>query len=193
MSNLSTVRSNARVFTRLLGLDVDPHQFKYSSGEDDAYNALDCAAILLKETERFIGKHKHPGQPFDFVGDVKADMAEMLLIDADATKQAVKRKRHLPLFYLIVEPALESLRTHTHQEAVNQADELFDTIKATLFTDDNYGTYDDAIVANAQVRRMIRMYDEQTRLAASARKKKSRQAARELEEDLTSDATPDVE
>lgn len=193
MTALNTVSANARVFTRLFGLDVDPLHFKYSAGETDAFDALDCAAILLKETSHFVGKSKHVGKPFDFVDDVKADMAEMLLIDQDATAQAVKRKRNLPLFYLIVEPALESLRHYGHAAAIEKVDEAFNLIKASIFIDDNYSEYDDAVVAQAQVKNTIRGREEQIKAAASARKKRSRKIVKEIEAEINDVVEDDVE
>lgn len=183
-SDLNTLRSNARIFTRLFGLDTDPLHFKYSSGEYDAYDALDCAKILVKETERFVGRQKHVGKPFDFVEDVKSDMAEMLLLDVDPAKTAVLRKRHLPLFYLVVEPALETLKRFNHVDVINHADALFDELKDSLFHEDDYSTYDDAVVANAQVRQVIRAHEEQAKQVAAARKRKSRKVAKEIEQEI---------
>lgn len=192
-ADLANVRSKSRVFARLLGLDAEPLQFKYSSSETDAYHALDCANHLLKGTRRFIGRTKHVGKAFDFVEDIKADMVEMLLLDDDAAKTAVKRKRHLPLFYLIVEPALETLRRFSHSEAVEHADALFDNIKDVMFHEDDYGTYDDAVVAQAQVKQVIRAHEEQAKIAATTRKRKSKKVVQEIETEIGTDSDLVVE
>lgn len=182
--NLTAVHSSIRVFTRLMGLDSDPLHFKNSSSEFDACDALDCASILLKDTKRFAGKRKHPGKTFDFIEDVKADITMMLLQDDDVVKQAMKRKRYLPLVYLVVGPALDALSQYDHLTAVNKVDEVFDTVKRTLLHSDTYGEYDDAIVAQAQVKRLIQQHDEQARLTASTRKRKNRKVEKELEEEI---------
>lgn len=192
-ANLTAVHSNIRVFTRLVGLDSDPLHFKNSSSEFDACDALDCASILLKDTKRFVGKRKHPGKPFDFIEDVKADMSVMLLQDDDIVKQAIKRKRHLPLVYLVVGPALDALSQYDHLTAIDKVDEVFDIVKNALLQSDTYGEYDDAVVAQAQVKRLIQHHDEQAKLAASVRKKKNRKVEKELEAEIKEETDVDVD
>lgn len=178
------VRAGIRVFVRLFGLEADPIQAKYAAGEMDVLDSLDCVKMLMHGTKRFIGKQKHVGVTFDFVDDVKRDMAEMLLMDEDQAVTAVKRKRHLPLYHLVVDPIVELFRKYDHDTAIQNVDTVLDYITQTAFVEEDYGTYDDAIVAREQIRQIIREREEQTKLEAASRKRINRKVAKRLEAEL---------
>lgn len=178
--NLSDVRNGIRTFVRLFGLETDPLHAKYAAGEMDVYDALDCIKIMMHGTESMLGKQKHFGKPFDFVGDIKEDMMQMLLVGDDAPSTAVKRKRNLPMYHLIVDPIVETFRTMDHATAIKEVDDVVDYIASTAFKEEDYGSYDDALVAQAQVRQIIREREEQYKVEAAARKKKSRKEARKI-------------
>ena len=192
-ANLTEVNAGFRVFTRLFGLDTASQQAKYSPCENDAELALDSVKQLLQETERFIGKSKHVGKPFDFVEDVKLDMNELLLMSDDPVQTAVNRKRNLPLYHLVVSPVVELFRQFDHVTAVQNADVIIEYIKEAAFDEDNYGTDEDGLIAQLQVRRIIRDREEQTKMEAAARKKQNRKAAKRLEAELaeTQDNEPE--
>lgn len=183
-ADLNEVRAGIRVFVRLFGLESDPIQAKYASGEMEVFDALQCIKLLMNGTKRFVGKQKHIGLTFDFVDDVKQDMAEMLLMDEDQAVTAVKRKRHLPLYHLVVDPVVEVFRKYDHVTAIQNVDAVIDYIAQTAFVDDDYGTYDDALVAREQVRQIIREREEQTKLEIASRKRKSRKVAKKLEAEV---------
>lgn len=183
-SALEEVRAGIRVFVRLFGLESDPIQAKYAAGEFEVYDALDSIKILISETSRVIGKRKYVGQVFDFVEDVKQDMVELLLVGTDVTKTAVKRKRNLPLYHLVVSPVVEVLRSYDHASAIQIADQYIDYVGVTAFVEDDYGTYDDALVAREQVRDIIREREEQSKAEAARQRKKNRKAAKLLEAEV---------
>lgn len=178
------VRAGIRVFVRLFGLESDALYSKYSAREVDVFDALDSVKQLIHATGRFVGKQKHVGQQFDFVDDVKKDMAELLLIDEDKVVTAVKRKRHLPLYHLVVSPVVEMFRKHDHTSAIQFTDAVIDYIAQTAFVDEDYGTYDDALVAREQVRQIIHEREEQTKAEAASMKRKSRKSAKRLEAEV---------
>ena len=182
--NLNEVNAGLRVFTRLFGLETDPLQAKYAASEGDVALALESVKQLMHETERFVGKSKHVGKPFDFVEDVKLDMTELLLLSDDQVQTAVKRKRNLPLYHLVVSPVVEVFRQFDHATAVQNVDVIIDYIKETAFDEDNYGTYEDGLIAQAQVRQIIRDREELSRIEAAARKKQNRKAAKRLEAEV---------
>lgn len=182
--NLNEVNAGLRVFTRLFGLETDPLQAKYAASEGDVALALESVKQLMHETERFIGKSKHVGKPFDFVEDVKLDMTELLLLSDDQVQTAVKRKRNLPLYHLVVSPVVEVFRQFDHATAVQNVDVIIDYIKETAFDEDNYGTYEDGLIAQAQVRQIIRDREELSRIEAANRKKQNRKAAKRLEAEV---------
>lgn len=184
-ADMNEVRAGIRVFVRLFGLESDPIQAKYASGESEVLDALDCVKILMHSTKRFVGKQKHVGVTFDFVDDVKKDMAEMLLLDEDQAVTAVKRKRHLPLYHLVVDPVTELFRKYDHATAIQNVDTIIDYVAQTAFVEEDYGTYDDALVAREQVRHIIREREEQTKIEAASRKRKSRKAAKKLEAEVS--------
>ena len=183
-ANLNEVNAGLRVFTRLFGLETDPLQAKYAASEGDVALALESVKQLMHETERFVGKSKHVGKPFDFVEDVKLDMTELLLLSDDQVQTAVKRKRNLPLYHLVVSPVVEVFRQFDHATAVQNVDVIIDYIKETAFDEDNYGTYEDGLIAQAQVRQIIRDREELSRIEAAARKKQNRKAAKRLEAEV---------
>ncbi len=183
-ANLNEVNAGLRVFTRLFGLETDPLQAKYAASEADVALALESVKQLMHETERFIGKSKHVGKPFDFVEDVKLDMTELLLLSDDQVQTAVKRKRNLPLYHLVVSPVVELFRQFDHATAVKNADVIINYIKETAFDEDNYGTYEDGLIAQAQVRQIIHDREEQSKIEAAARKKQNRKAAKRLEAEV---------
>lgn len=182
--NVNEVNAGVRVFTRLFGLEADPLQAKYAAGESDVKMALESVKQLMKETERFVGKSKHVGKPFDFVEDVKLDMTELLLLSEDQVQTAVKRKRNLPLYHLVVSPVVELFRQFDHATAIQNVDVIIDYINETAFTEHNYGTYEDGLVAQAQVRQIIRDREEMSKVEAATRKKQNRKAAKRLEAEV---------
>lgn len=183
-ANLSNVRVGVRTFVRLFGLETDPLYAKHASGETDIYDALDCIKIMMHGTERMIGKQKHFGKPFDFVADVKEDMREMMLVGDDAPSTATKRKRNLALYHLVVDPIVETFRAVDHATAIKEVDTVIEYIASTAFTEDDYGSYDDALVAQVQAHTIIRNREEQYKAEAAARKKKGRKEAHKTAAEL---------
>lgn len=183
-SNFTQVRNGIRLYVRLFGLDSDPLHAKYSSDEFDAVRALESVKLLIQESKRFVGKKKHVNATFDIIDDVKQDMAELLLIGDDDVATAVKRKRHLPLYHLVVCPVLDVFNDMTHAEVVENADKIIDYVIETAFNEDDYGTYDDALVAQVQTKALIRDREEQHKAELIARKKRNRKAAKLLEAEL---------
>lgn len=179
-TNLNEVNAGIRVFTRLLGLEMDQMQAKYAAGEADAELALESVKQLMYETKRLIGKSKHVGKPFDFVEDVKLDMTELLLLSDDQVQTAIKRKRNLPLYHLVVSPVVELFRQFDHATAIQNVDVIIDHIIQTAFEDDSYGTYEDGLIAQAQVRRIIRVREEQSKVEAVTHRKLNRKVAKRL-------------
>lgn len=183
-ANLNEINAGLRVFTRLFGLETDMLQAKYAAGENDVELALESVKQLVHETERFIGKSKHVGKRFDFVEDVKLDMTELLLLSDDPVQTAVKRKRNLPLYHLVVSPVVELFRQFDHATAVKNVDVIIDYLIETAFDKENYGEYEDGLIAQAQVRQIVRDREELSKIEAADRKKQSRKAAKRLEAEV---------
>lgn len=183
--DMTEVNVGLRVFTRLFGLDTYSMQAKSTASENDTNLALESVKQLMNHTKRFIGKNKHVGKPFDFVDDVKHDMAELLLLGDDQVQTAVKRKHNLPLYHLVVSPVVELFRQLDHATAVQNADVIINYISETAFNDDNYGTYEDGLIAQSQFRQIVRDREELSKIEATARKKQNRKAAKRLEVELS--------
>lgn len=189
---LDELNAGLRVYTRLFGLETDQTQAKYAASENDVILALESVKQLMRETERFIGKSKHVGKTFDFVEDVKLDMTELLLLGETQVQTAVKRKRNLPMYHLIINPTVELFRQFDHTTAVQNVDVIIDYIIETAFEEDNYGVYEDGLIAQAQVRQIVRDREEQSKVDCAARKKQSRKNAKQLEIDVVESLTTEA-
>lgn len=174
---LATVREGVRKFIRLTGLIHDPSELvwmKWFTDEGDAKAALESVATAMKATHTMVGKRKYQGQDFDAVREVTKDLNVFLTLGMDDSESALLRKRNLPLLLLVVEPTIQLFKKFSHTEMIELADEITQGVASLIDTSDAYGTYDDALVAQHQVKAIIHAREEARKAEAAAKRGKRR-------------------
>lgn len=176
-SEIAVLQDGIRKFIRLIGLYVDPLQGKWVAEEQDAYAALESVCFSMKQSERMLGKRKYQGLDFDHINECKKDLMVYLLTGNTEATDAGEKKRNLPLYHLIIEPTIQAMSKYTHTEAIELCTEVTAEVAAIIKACDAYGTFEDALIAQAQVKTMIRVRED-ARLEALAKRrpKKNKQA-----------------
>ncbi len=174
---LQPVRSGIRTFIRLQGLIHDPNPLvwgKWLADEDDLKMELQSVVEAFKKTQSMVGKRKYQNVDFDAPKEVSKDLMLFMTMSHDGTESATLRKRNLPMYHLVVEPVIQLFYQFSHQEMIDNAQAVIDGVIELIDTSTDYGSYDDALVAQAQVAAMIREREEARKAAAEAKRKKRR-------------------
>jgi hypothetical protein len=182
---LTPVLEGIRKFIRLQGLIHDPNPLvwgKWLADESDLKAALRSVADAFKQTEPMIGKRKYVGVDYDAPKSVKRDLMNFLTTTDDGKVSATAQKRNLPMYLLVIEPAIDLFYAFDHRGMVDNADNVIDQLCEYVDETTSYGTYDDALVAQHQVREMMRIRDEARKEEAQrkSKRRKSRDPMAEL-------------
>lgn len=176
-AELAPIKEGVRKFIRLLGLIHDPDPLvwnKWFTDEGDLKAALRSVAESMKATAHMIGKRKYQGVDYDAPREVTKDMHTFLLSGETDGEVATLRKRNLPMMILVIEPVIQLFYKFDHEQMIAVADELVGDVMTMIDESDAYSTYDDAIVARAQVQQLIRQRDDARKAALEAKRKRSR-------------------
>lgn len=174
---LQPIRAGIRTFIRLQGLIHDPNPLvwsKWLADESDLKMELRSVADAFKKTQPMVGKRKYQGVDFDAPKEVSKDMMVFLTMGLDGNDSATLRKRNLPMYHLVIEPVIQLFYQFTHQEMIDNADTIINGVYELIDESTDYGSYDDALVAQAQVQAMVREREDARKAAAEAKRKKRR-------------------
>lgn len=188
-SELASFKRGVRTFIRLTGMISDEFQYRWFADEHDAVSALQSVATGFHKTKPMLGASKYQGQPFDAVRQVREDLAASMMTGHTEMTTVANRKRYSPLYYLMIEPAVNLFAKFDHQTILDIVDECSQALIDLFNECDAYGTYDDALVAQAITRNVIREREEAAKLAKSTRKRRTKkdpmiEAAIEQEEEV---------
>lgn len=176
------VIDGVRKFIRLTALTSNPQYAKRIRDEQDLAEAFDVVAIYFRDTERMVGKKIYRGQAFDPIEDVKRATEEYFLAGRDAKETALARGKNLAMYHLAVVPLIEMFKDMDHEEALTKVQAAVDQAKKLILTMDLQSHYDDALVAQMQVSKMIRER-EVARKAEIAKRKRGKR--RKKKDDLS--------
>lgn len=171
---LAPVHNGIRTFIRLLGMiySDDPLQLKWLADEEDLKSALRSIAQQFKASEIMLGKRKYQGIDYDAPNEVKKDLSTFLLTGRDERDEALQRKRYLPMYHLVIVPVCDLFYKYDHRMQIDIADKVIEELCAIIDNTDAYGTLDDALVAQAQVRQLITEKEERRKAELNARKRR---------------------
>jgi len=172
---LNTIREGVRRFIRLTGLIHDPSELvwqKWFTDEGDAKAALESVSTAMKATYTMVGARKYQGQDFDAVREVTKDLNVFLTLGKDDSESALLRKRYLPLLLLVIEPTIQLFSKFTHTEMITLADEITQGVAELIDNTDAYGTYDDALVTQHQVKMLVNAREEARKAEVAAKRSK---------------------
>lgn len=182
---LAPVFDGIHKFIRLQGLIYDPNPLvwnKWLADESDLKSALRSVADAFKGTEPMIGKRKYVGIDYDAPKSVKRDLMNFLTTTDDGNPSATMQKRNLPMYLLVVESVINLFYTFDHRGMIDNADRVICEVCKHVDETTSYGTYDDALVAQHQVREMMRACEEARKeeLARKSKRRKARDPVAEL-------------
>lgn len=180
-SEIAVLKDGIRKFIRLIGLYVDPLQGKWVAEEQDAVAGLESVCFSMKQSVRMLGKRKYQGLDFDHVNECKKDLMVYLLTGNTEATDAGEKKRNLPLYHLIIEPTIQAMSKYTHQESIDYVDELTAEVAVMIRECNAYGTFEDALIAQAQIKTMIREREDARLEAIAKRRPKKNKRAMLLE------------
>lgn len=183
-AQLLPITDGIRKFIRMMGLIHDPSPLvylKWLADESELKAAIWSVATAIKRTEPMIGKRKYQGMDYDAPREVKKDLISFLTTTSEGLS-ATLQKRNLPMYYLVVEPVINLFYTFPHEEMIANADKVAEAICEAIDQCTDYGTLDDALVAQQQARDIIRQHEEAAKeeRARKTRRKKVRDPVAEL-------------
>lgn len=172
----SAIAPGLTLFIRLQGLIHDPNPLvwgKWLADESECKEALSVVASSVKRTKSMLGKQKYQHTPYDPIRQVRSDVLAYLTTNASGLS-ATLQKRNLPLYYAVIDPLLTELSALEHQAMVDQIDDIIDDIKIMVDQCTAYGTYQDALEAQTQIREIIRLQEEAAQAERDKKKRKKK-------------------
>lgn len=181
---LLPIKQGIRTFIRLTGLISDDFQYRWFADEADAVSFVKSIGTAFHLTERMLSKSKYQGQPFDAVRQVREDLAGSMLTGHTESMTVANRKRYSPLYYLVIEPAITAFLKFDHTTILAIVDDAVEGIAELVNQCDDYGDFDDALVAQHQTRQLIHTREEAAKAVKATRKRgrKKEVVIEELEE-----------
>jgi hypothetical protein len=184
-AELAQLKEGIRRYIRLMGLIYDPNPLvwnKWFTDEGDVKAALRSVADAMKGTEPMIGKRKYQGVDYNAPREVNKLLTTYLTSGKDSSESALLKKRNLPMFLLVIEPTIALFYKFDHPTMIANADAVVEDVCNLVDQCTDYGTYDDALVAQHQVYALIheREAERKAIAAAKSRRKKSRDPVAEL-------------
>lgn len=186
-----TITNGVKLFVQMIGLSVNPMEEKWVRDEEDLRLALEQVADNLKDTSSMVGKQMYRNQPFSFTNDVKLAMEETLLVGEDTRETAGLRRRNLTMYHLVLEPVIDQLGELSHKEALDQAQDFINSVYKLATTTEVNGHYDDAVVAKAIVKSMVKERELARKEALAEKKKAGRKKAKKETEELLKEVEAD--
>ena len=148
-------QAGLRMFVKLTGLKTDPLEHKWIRDEFDVVDAVSSIPYFVKQSARMIGKTMYTKRPYHFIEDVTKDVQEFLIVGKEPRDSALLKKKHLMMYHLVVHPVLDIMYSLPHQDAIIWVDHIISDIISQVMTHNISTTYDDALVAKAQVQKII--------------------------------------
>lgn len=176
---LTALNEGIRRYIRLMGLIYDPSPLvwnKWFTDESDAKAALRSIADAMKGTEPMIGTRKYQGVDYDAPREVYKLMMTYLTLGLNEGETALLKKRNLPMIVLIVEPTIALFNKFDHATMIAHADALVEDVCTLIDQCTDYGTYDDALVAQHQVYTILNAREAERKAIAEAKNRRRRKA-----------------
>ena len=186
-----TINTGVKLFVQMIGLITDPMEEKWVRDQEDLRLALEQVSDNLQYTKPMVGKQMYRNQPFNFVNDVKLAMEETLLIGEDARETAGLRRRNITMYHLVLEPVIDQLGTLSHAEAIEASAEFVNRIYELALSVDVKSHFDDALVAKAIAKSIVKEREAARRNAIAEQKKAGRKKAKKEAEDLIKEVEAD--
>lgn len=190
--------NNVRNFIKLHGLKKSPHDSQYQHeirwlhDEFDAFDFIDAAAHLATKAGNLVGSKKRANSEYDYVEDVMLDVEELMVASEDQKEQALKRRKNLSTFHLVVIPFVEGLRQfESYEEAMQHLSEYVALCKEQFVAlSPNRITFEDGLIAKTIISNMIQERENARKLS---RKKPRKVAKRRKREEVDIDEDADVD
>jgi len=196
---IDLIRDGVRKYIRLIGFIGSPNllELKWLADEWDLHSALETLSRAVKASHTMVGKRKYQGVDYDIAREVKKDMQTYLMSGRTEPETALLKKINQPMYYLVISPVLDLFALpFDHQTAIDIVDDVVAEVQRMIWSQEDYGDYDDALVARMQVQKLIRETEEK-RLAeinATKRKRKhKRNPIIELFAELVEEEEPELE
>lgn len=190
---LKPLRNGIRTFIRLTGFIHDDFQYRWFADEFDAASSLRSVATTFQKTKEMLGKSKYQGQQFDPIRQVREDLAASMLTGHTESTTIANRKRYGPLYHLVIQPAVELFSKFDHQTILNIVDECVAQFITMVEQCDDYGSLDDALVAQAIARMTIQRHEADAAIARSTRRKANRKKKKDEIEQIVAEVKVEAE
>ena len=169
------VADGIRKFVRLQALPIKTEsQIKWSADPTDLIEALLTTKQCFADTERMVAGQMYQTSQYSHTEDVKYAMEEILLIGEDEHESALLRRKNLSMYHLVVEPVIDMFASVDHYGSLAQVNDIIDMIIKIISSSNDYGHADDAIVAQHQIRSMVKQRSEARLAQKLARKRVDR-------------------
>jgi hypothetical protein len=168
-----TVLDGIHKFHRLLGLIHDDKEEIWSTfaDETDLISAVNSCNFTFNDTLYMVDKKKYQGADFDFCRQVKEDMTSILTSGRTPEESRMLRLKNLPMYYLVIQPFIDLFAEMTHVQALEMINPAVEELLLHINANTSVSGYDDAIVAQHQVKNLIRA-EEAAKAAVVAKRKR---------------------
>lgn len=149
------LQDNIHKFIRLMGLNLES-QPNDIANEIDVVEYLDYIPPLIKHTKRVQDKQLYHHVEYSFSDDVKQSLDFLLLQSRNPNEDQLMRRKNLTAYHVVLMPTIDLIASLPQLEAINQVDSIINDIKQLFAATTSYGTMQDALDAQDQIRAMVR-------------------------------------
>lgn len=155
--DINSIQDGLRLFIRLLSLaEKEELEAKWQPDEYDLISALYTTRDFIVSTSGFVGCQKYRNTKYDWAKDVRELIVEILLDGPDEKTKLRNRRRFLNMYHLVIGNIVDVLSTLDHLCVINHINDITEDLVNMVYTNDYYGTYDDAVIVRESIRERIR-------------------------------------
>lgn len=172
MSTPQTILDNLRMFMRQQSMEIPFEQLEWTASIDDLIDALSILDQAFQSTSNLTQTQMRQVSSYNWLDDVKYEMEEWMLVGEDVRESALKRRKNLTMYHLIIEPIIDSFNGVGHVAALQTVGRIVQHYINWIKDFTDFGDETDGMVANYQIKSMVAVR-EQARKAHKAEQKRA--------------------
>lgn len=169
VSDLRLFLEGFRYYIKLMGLVYEePMEVKWCSTEQDLISALRSMLDEINSTKSLVNFSKYKKTKYSLSKELHKFMKSLLLEGSNQQEQIRLTRRNMLMYYSVIDPLIKLFGFLEHAESIEHAPGIISAIVAHIekYDSDEYGTYEDAIIAREIIRKRIKEETKQQKLSS---------------------------
>ena len=135
--------------------DLEFHE-KRTVNALEMVDALEVMRNFFKDTRDMLGKPIYRGErEFDFIHDIKKYINAYFLVGEDTRQTAQRRAKNRSMIVLLLNPIVDLFQHKSHEETLNEYDNIIDEAIEIIVNNNVTATADDAFVIRRVIQKEI--------------------------------------